>query len=136
MKEYKHFINGDYVGSQSGKTFENRCPVDNHLLGFVHEANEQDVDLAVKSAKTALKGPWGKMTQSQRTELLNKVADRINERFDEFLEAECLDTGKPHSIARHIDIPRGAANFKAFAETLANHPQKVFDSIRLMEKAL
>jgi aminomuconate-semialdehyde/2-hydroxymuconate-6-semialdehyde dehydrogenase len=126
MKEYKHFINGDYVGSQKGKTFENRCPVDNHLLGIVHEADEQDVDLAVKSAKKALKGPWGNMTQNQRTELLNKVADRINERFDEFLEAECLDTGKPHSIARHIDIPRGAANFKAFSETLANHPTESF----------
>jgi aminomuconate-semialdehyde/2-hydroxymuconate-6-semialdehyde dehydrogenase len=126
MKEYKHFINGKYVASQSRKTFENRCPVDGSLLGLIHEAGELEVDAAVKSAKTALKGPWGKLTQAGRTALLNKVAERINERFDEFLQAECLDTGKPHSMASHIDIPRGAANFKAFAETLANHPTESF----------
>ena len=126
MKEFKHFINGEYVSSASGKTFENRCPVDNSLIGTVHEAGEAEVDAAVRAAKAALKGPWGKLTQTQRTDLLNKVADRINERFEEFLEAECRDTGKPRSIASHIDIPRGAANFKAFSETLANHPTEGF----------
>ncbi|GGB87254.1 aldehyde dehydrogenase [Marinobacterium zhoushanense] len=126
MKEFKHFINGEYSASISGKTFENRCPVDNSLIGMVHEAGREEVDAAVKAAKAALKGPWGKMTQAQRTALLNKVADRINERFEEFLEAECRDTGKPRSIASHIDIPRGAANFKAFSETLANHPTEGF----------
>ncbi len=126
MKEFKHFINGEYVASASGKTFENRCPVDNSLIGSVHEAGEAEVDAAVRAAKAALKGPWGKMTQAQRTDMLNRVADRINERFEEFLEAECRDTGKPRSIASHIDIPRGAANFKAFSETLANHPTEGF----------
>lgn len=126
MKEFKHFINGEFVGSQSGKTFENRNPVDNALIGMVHEAGREEVDSAVKAAKEALRGPWGKLTQAQRIALLNKVADRINERFDEFLAAECQDTGKPYKIASHIDIPRGAANFKAFSETLANHPTESF----------
>jgi aminomuconate-semialdehyde/2-hydroxymuconate-6-semialdehyde dehydrogenase len=54
------------------------------------------------------------------------VAARINERFEEFLAAECLDTGKPRSMASHIDIPRGAANFTAFSETLVNHPTECF----------
>tara|TARA_R110002050_G_scaffold79162_1_gene169093 strand:+ start:1394 stop:2854 length:1461 start_codon:yes stop_codon:yes gene_type:complete len=126
MKEFRHFINGEYVASLSNRTFENRNPVDNSLIGLVHEAGKEEVDAAVKAAKKALKGTWGKYTQAQRINLLNKVADRINERFDEFLQAECLDTGKPHSIASHIDIPRGAANFKAFSETLANHPTENF----------
>lgn len=126
MKEFKHFINGEYVGSASGKTFENRNPVDNSLIGMVHEAGKEEVDAAVAAARAALKGPWGKLTQAQRIQLLNKVADRINERFDEFLEAECRDTGKPRKMAAHIDIPRGAANFKAFSETLANHPTEAF----------
>jgi aminomuconate-semialdehyde/2-hydroxymuconate-6-semialdehyde dehydrogenase len=93
---------------------------------MVSEATIEDVDAAVKAAKQALKGPWGKMTQDQRTTLLNKVANRINDRFEDFLTAECLDTGKPRSIATHIDIPRGAANFTAFSETLANHPTESF----------
>ena len=126
MKHFKHFINGEYVASASGSTFENRNPVDNSVIGMIHEAGKVEVDAAVNAAKTALKGPWGKLTQAQRITLLNKVADRINERFDEFLDAECKDTGKPHSIASHIDIPRGASNFKAFSETLANHPTEAF----------
>jgi len=121
MKEFKHFINGEYVASASGKTFENRSPVDNSVIGQVHEAGESDVDAAVRAAKAALKGPWSKLTQNQRAAMLNKIADRINERFDEFLAAECLDTGKPRSMASHIDIPRGAANFKEFADSM-NHP--------------
>lgn len=125
MKEFKHFINGEYVASASGKTFENRSPVDNSLIGQVHEAGESDVDAAVRAAKAALKGPWSKLTQKQRATMLNKIADRINERFDEFLAAECLDTGKPRSMASHIDIPRGAANFKEFADSM-NHPTEGF----------
>ena len=126
MKEFKHFINGEYVGSASGKTFENRNPTDNSVIGLIHEGGKPEVDAAVAAARAALKGPWGKMTQAERIALLNKVADRINERFEEFLVAECLDTGKPRKMASHIDIPRGAANFKAFSETLANHPTEAF----------
>lgn len=126
MVEFKNFINGEYVTSVRGKTFENRNPVDNSLIGLVHEAGKEEVDAAVKAARAALNGPWGKLTQAQRINLLNKVAERINERFDEFLEAECKDTGKPRSLASHIDIPRGAANFKAFTETLNNDPTEAF----------
>lgn len=126
MKEFKNFINGEFVTTESGKTFENRNPVDNSLIGMVHEAGQPEVAAAVAAAKAAMKGPWGKMTQAERIKLLDKVANRINERFDEFLDAECKDTGKPHKIASHIDIPRGAANFKAFSETLANHPTEAF----------
>lgn len=127
MTEFKNFINGAYCGSQSGKTFENRNPVDNSLLGIVHEAGKPEVDAAVAAAKAALTGPWGDLTQAARLALLHKVADRINERFDEFLEAECLDTGKPRSLASHIDIPRGAANFKTLSDTMINAPTESFN---------
>lgn len=126
MQQFKHFINGEFVTSASGASFENRNPVDNSLIGHICEAGQAEVDAAVQAAKNALQGEWGRMTQQQRIVLLNKVADRINERFDEFLAAECLDTGKPRAMAAHIDIPRGAANFKAFSETLNNHPTEAF----------
>ncbi len=126
MKEFKHFINGNYVESESGRTFENRSPVDNSLIGMVHEAGRDEVDAAVWAARGALSSEWGRFTQADRVAVLNRVANRINERFDEFLEAECMDTGKPKKMASHIDIPRGAANFKAFSETVANHPVEAF----------
>lgn len=115
-----NFIGGAYTNSASGKLFENRSPVDGSLISMVHEAGQADVDAAVAAAKAALKGPWGGMDIAQRTALLYKVADGITARFDEFLAAECADTGKPMSLARHIDIPRGAANFKIFADVIKN----------------
>ena len=93
----------------------------------MHEAGKGEVDAAVQAAHDALKGPWGKMTVVERTDILTKVADEITRRFDEFLEAECADTGKPKSLASHIDIPRGAANFKIFADVIKNAPTEFFE---------
>ncbi len=124
--EIKNFINGEFVGSVSGKKFDNVNPATNELIGTVHEAGQAEVDGAVKAAREALRGPWGYLKVEERMALLHKVADGINARFDEFLEAECLDTGKPKSIASHIDIPRGAANFKIFADLVKNIPTESF----------
>jgi len=126
LVELKNFIDGQYVESSSSKTFENIDPVTGEVFAIVHEATEQDVDAAVKAASRAYRGEWGSLTVEARVNLLHKVADRINERFDEFLEAECRDTGKPFSLARHIDIPRGAANFKIFADVIRNVPTESF----------
>lgn len=126
MKESKHFINGEYVGSQSGRTFANLSPATGQQLGIVHEGGQHEIDLAVAAARDALNGEWGQMPVAERMALLHKVADGINARFDEFLEAECLDTGKPKSLACHVDIPRGAANFKIFADLVKNVPTESF----------
>nr|AZI70984.1 2-hydroxymuconic semialdehyde dehydrogenase [Marinobacter maroccanus] len=127
MKEVKHYINGQYAGSGNGKLFENINPANGKVISKVHEAGREEVDAAVKAARAALRGPWGKMTLEQRAAILYKVADGINARFDEFLEAECLDTGKQKSLASHIDIPRGAANFKVFADMIKNVPTESFE---------
>ena len=124
MKQFLNFINGEFVATK--KTFENRAPADNHVIGLVHEAGQAEVDAAVKAARAAMNGEWGKMSVVKRVELLNSVADEINNRFDEFLAAELADTGKPHSLASHIDIPRGAANFKIFADIVKNVPTESF----------
>jgi aminomuconate-semialdehyde/2-hydroxymuconate-6-semialdehyde dehydrogenase len=128
QKQILNFINGEFTGAKSGKTFEDRSPVDNRVIGLVSEAGEPEVDAAVKAAHAALEGPWGGMDIAKRSELLYAVADEINRRFDDFLDAEVADTGKPHSLAKHIDIPRGAANFKIFADVVKNVPTETFQS--------
>ena len=127
-KDILNFINGEYTKGTSGKTFENRTPVDGSLIGIVHEAGRAEVNAAVEAARKALKGPWGSMTPDQRSEILHRVADGVTARFDEFLKAECADTGKPVSIANHIDIPRGAANFKVFADLVKNVANESFET--------
>jgi len=120
MRESKHFINGEYLGSAEGNSFPNINPVTGKQIGIIHDGGQQEADLAVKAARSALNNGWAAMEVNERVALLHKLADRINERFDEFLEAECADTGKPYSLARHVDIPRGANNFKVFADMIKN----------------
>jgi aminomuconate-semialdehyde/2-hydroxymuconate-6-semialdehyde dehydrogenase len=125
MKQIQNFINGEFVGA--GKAFEKRSPLTNQVIAQVAEATRDEVDAAVKAARAALKGPWGRMTVAERVDMLYAVANEINNRFDEFLAAECADTGKPRSLASHIDIPRGAANFKIFADVVKNVPTEFFE---------
>lgn len=123
-----HFINGEFTQGMSGKTWQNRSPIDNSLIGLVHEAGKAEVDAAVKAARAALQGEWGRLTVNERTDLLSAVADEINNRFDDFLEAECLDTGKPFAVASHIDIPRGADNFKMFTDVAKTISTELFQT--------
>ncbi len=126
MKEIRNFIDGAYVTNSDGKTFEKRTPIDNSLVGLVYEAGEPEVDAAVAAARAALRGPWGTMPVNDRVALLDAVAEEIIRRFDDFLAAEVADTGKPVSLASHVDIPRGAANFKIFADTIKNASTESF----------
>lgn len=126
MKQILNFINGEQA--PTGQTFEKRSPVTGQVIAHVHEASRTEVDAAVSAARAALRGPWGTMTVDQRTERLHAVADGINRRFDEFLAAECDDTGKPMSLARHLDIPRGAANFKVFANVVKSVATEFFET--------
>ncbi len=113
MKELRLFIDGEFQDGRS--TFPNVDPTTGAVVANVHEAGADEVDRAVQAAKRALHGPWSRMSIAERGRLLADVADRIDQRFDEFLAAEIADTGKPSSWASKIDIPRGAANFRIFA---------------------
>ncbi|MGE0807452.1 MAG: 2-hydroxymuconic semialdehyde dehydrogenase [Burkholderiaceae bacterium] len=124
MKQFLNFINGEFVAT--GRTFENRNPATNEVIGHVHEAGQAEVSAAVAAGRAALNGEWGRMNVVRRAELLHAVADEINRRFDDFLAAELADTGKPRPLASHVDIPRGAANFKIFADIVKNVPTESF----------
>ncbi|MFA5123493.1 2-hydroxymuconic semialdehyde dehydrogenase [Zavarzinia sp.] len=119
-----NFIDGAYAEGRAW--FDKRNPCDNAVVAQVAEAGEAEVERAVQAARKALKGPWGKSTIEERAAILHRVADGINRRFEEFLEVECRDTGKPKSLARHLDIPRGAANFRIFADLVKNVPTEAF----------
>lgn len=126
MHEVRHYIDGRY--RSASRTFEKRSPVDGRVIARVAEADRADVDAAVTAARAALRGPWGRVTVAQRAETLYRIADAIERRFDEFLAAEVADTGKPVSLARELDIPRGAANFRAFADTIRSVGTETFET--------
>jgi len=110
------YINGKFVDSKS--YFDNINPVNGTVISEISEANHQMVDEAVTAAKAS---EWAKLTVSQRCTLLNKVADVMQEREQEFIDAEIADTGKSLFQVQTIDIPRGTANFRFFAN-LVKYP--------------
>lgn len=128
MKKVQHYINGKFVDSVGGEFFDNFNPATGELVSKVALAREEEVNAAVAAAKASLSGEWGQMKLETRVAMMYEIAEEINRRFDDFLEAECLDTGKPYSIARHIDIPRGGANFKVFADTMKSVADEAYQA--------
>lgn len=124
----KNFVGGTFRVGSEGKTFANIDPATGKQIGVVHEASAADVADAVAAAKAALRGPWGRMTTAERVRLISAVATEIERRAADFLDAEVADTGKPRHVASHIDIPRGAANFRMFADVISTMPGEAFDS--------
>lgn len=124
---FAHFIRNEFLTGSSGRQFEKRSPVDGSLVGLVPEGGATEVNLAVDAAQAALQGPWKQLTLAQRVTLLEAVAAEIERRADDFIDAEVQDTGKPRSLASHLDIPRGAANFRVFADVIKNVPTECFE---------
>lgn len=123
-----HFIDGAMVASADGRAFPKYRPFDGSLVGYVAEAGRGEVDAAVKAARAALQGPWAGISVEDRSDLMRAVADGITKRFDDFVEAESNDTGQPRSMMRHAFIPRGAANFKSFADVVKSVAGEAFQT--------
>lgn len=120
----RNFVGGDFVAS--GKVFEKVSPVTGDTLFEVAEADASVVDAAVTAARSALGGPWGRTTEQERAIVLRRIADELERRFDDLVAAEMGDTGKPIGQARTLDVPRGAANFRAFADIVSSAPTESF----------
>ncbi|MCC7068512.1 MAG: 2-hydroxymuconic semialdehyde dehydrogenase [Burkholderiales bacterium] len=115
LKSIRNYVDGEFV--TTGKLFDNISPLDGQPLAQVHEADAALVDRAVRAARRAVEeGPWGRSTVEERAKTLHRVADVIERRFDEFLAAEVADTGRPLEQARKLDVYRGIANFRTFAD--------------------
>ena len=128
MTDFPHFINGAFTKGTTGKQFENRCPNDGSLIGMVSEGGRAEIDAAVRAAKAAMRGPWATMGVEERSDMMRAIADGITRRFDDFVEAERADTGQPRSMMEHAFIPRGAANFKAFADVVKGVSTESFET--------
>jgi len=116
MKLFHSYIDGRFVPGK--REFPDINPADGSLIGNFTEADSGMVDAAVAAARRAQHGEWGKLGVRRRAAMLYKIADSIESRFDCFVQAEVADTGKPISLAARLDIPRAAANFRAFADLI------------------
>src|SRR5512142_1594684 len=112
----KMLINGRWTEAKSGKTFPTYDPATGEVLAQIAEGEASDINEAVKAARNAFdRGPWRKMTASERGRLIWKLADLLEENLEEFAELESLDNGKPLTVARAADVPRAADLFRYMA---------------------
>lgn len=113
----KLLIAGDWVASQSGKTFTTVDPASAEPLAHVYEGDAADVDAAVRAARAALMpgAPWTRMPPTERARLLHRLADQVDQHADEFAQLESLDNGKVLKSARHGDVPAVSGLFRYMA---------------------
>ena len=118
LKKYKMFINGEWVNSDTKKTFETLNPENNKPWAVVPEASASDVDRAVKAAQNAFEGEWPKLLPKERAKFLKLIGDKLRENAEHLGKIETIDTGKLYRetykqanyIAEYYDYYAGLAD--------------------------
>ncbi|MBN8586643.1 MAG: aldehyde dehydrogenase [Ignavibacteria bacterium] len=113
----KNYINGELVEPVSEKYFDNFDPAVGEPYGIVPDSDERDVELAAAAAEAAFPA-WSAMPADERSRIMFKIADLIKRDLAEFARAECIDNGKPLTLAKTVDIPRAIKNFEFFASAI------------------
>ena len=115
QKQYELFINGKFVKPNSGKYFDTINPATEEKISSIAEANDKDVDSAVKAARGAYDKTWSKMPAKERAKYIYRIARLIQERARELSVIETLDGGKSIRESRDIDVPLAANHFFYYA---------------------
>jgi aminomuconate-semialdehyde/2-hydroxymuconate-6-semialdehyde dehydrogenase len=113
----RNFIDGQFVEPVGGRYLDNIEPATGKPYSQVADSDSRDVDLAVVAADKAF-ADWSRTTAADRSRILLRIADLIERDLEKFARAESIDTGKPLSLARGLDIPRAASNFRFFATAI------------------
>jgi phenylacetaldehyde dehydrogenase len=111
----KMFINGEWADAASGKTFETPNPATGETLARVAEGDTEDINRAVRAARTAFDGEWSRLSPSDRGRIIWRIGDLILEHAEELAQLESLDNGKPYAVALGADVPLAADLFHYMA---------------------
>jgi aminomuconate-semialdehyde/2-hydroxymuconate-6-semialdehyde dehydrogenase len=119
MEQIDNYIGGRLVPPLGGAYLDNVDPAVGAVYSQVADSDATDVDAAVLAAKEAF-GGWSRTSSDERSRVMLRIADLLEERMDEFARAECVDNGKPLSLARSLDIPRAVTNMRFFATAVVH----------------
>jgi aldehyde dehydrogenase len=113
-KQYGNFIGGEWVAPLGGEYFDNISPITGEPFTSIPRSREADIELALDAAHKA-KTSWGKTSSTDRANILNKIADRIEANLPRIAVAESIDNGKPLRETMAADIPLAIDHFRYFA---------------------
>jgi len=114
---YQNFIGGEWVAPKAGKYFENITPVTGKVFSEVARSDYQDIELALDAAHRA-KTAWGKTSTTERSNILLKIADRMEQNLEKLAIAETWDNGKPIRETKAADVPLAIDHFRYFASCI------------------
>jgi aldehyde dehydrogenase len=113
-EKYDHFIGGKWVAPSSGEYFDNISPIDGKVFTRAARGNKEDVEKAIDAAHIAFK-TWSKTSPAERSRVLNKIADIMEENLEMLARLETIDNGKALRESRAADLPLCIDHFRYFA---------------------
>ena len=123
----QNFINGNFEDSLSGEWIDNYNPSNGAVYGKIPNSSREDVERAYESAKSAFR-LWSNTTLEERSRVLIKISELLEANLQRFAEAESKDNGKPISLAKTVDIPRAASNFRFFGNAVTQFASESHES--------
>lgn len=126
----QNYINGNFHNPIQNNWIDNYNPSNGEIYGQIPNSSKDDVENAYKAAKSAFPS-WSKTTLDERSRIMLKISELIEKNLDTLAEAESKDNGKPISLAKAIDIPRAASNFRFFANAITQFASESHESIGL-----
>jgi len=126
MTTIRNLIAGELFPAKSGETLEVFEPATGSVYASAPASDRSDIDAAVASAKGAFPA-WSALPSAKRAKFLYRLADLIDERVEALARAESIDQGKPIALAREVEIPRAAANFRYFAGAVLHTESSLHD---------
>ena len=122
----RNYISGEFIEPETGEWLENFSPATGKIIALVPKSGQHDINMAVESAIQALPS-WSALTNVDRANWLDKIADKLETKYEEIAELESKDTGKPISLAREVDAYRSVKNFRFFANMIRNLNEESYE---------
>ncbi|GAA0739939.1 aldehyde dehydrogenase [Gaetbulibacter jejuensis] len=124
----QNYINGQFENPSSKSWIDNYNPSNGEVYGQIPNSSKEDVEQAYQSARSAFPS-WSQTTLEERSRILIKISELLEANLDRFAEAESKDNGKPVSLAKMVDIPRAASNFRFFGNAITQFASESHESV-------
>jgi len=124
----QNYINGNFHNPTSNEWIDNYCPANGEVYGKIPNSSKDDIENAYIAAKSAFPS-WSQTTLEERSRIMIKISELLEANLQRFAEAESKDNGKPVSLAKSVDIPRAASNFRFFGNAITQFASESHESV-------
>ncbi|WP_422107452.1 aldehyde dehydrogenase [Winogradskyella sp.] len=124
----QNYINGNFQNPISNAWIDNYNPSNGEIYGQIPNSSTKDVEQAYQSAKSAFKS-WSQTSLEERSRVLIRISELLEDQLDRFAKAESKDNGKPVALAKTVDIPRAASNFRFFGNAITQFASESHESV-------